>query len=264
MIRGVRCCCKKPLPAAGSKMKRFFAANIKPDAERVYLDPEESHYLVRVLRLQAGQQVELFDGAGSLYTAEIETLGKQVSVLLKSRRQSPKESKSSIIVCQGNLRGQKIDFLVEKCTELGVDRFIPFIAGRSQGRHDAGRQMKKQLRRRTIAKTACKQCGRLQLMQVDSELQFNDLLQMEFDDNDSLKLMLWEKEQTSTLADAIGHISWASVYLMFGPEGGFSDQEADLALSAGWLPVGLGDRILRAETATIAAVAITQHLLGRM
>lgn len=245
-------------------MKRFFAADIRPETERVYLDLEESHHLVRVLRLQAGQQIELFDGAGSLYTAEIETLGKQVSVLLKSRRQYRKESKPSIIVCQGDLKGQKIDFLVEKCTELGVDRFVPFIAGRSQGRHDADRQMKKQLRRRTIAKTACKQCGRLQLMGVDSELEFNDLLKAEFGDDDSLKLMLWEKEQTSMLADAIGSASLASVYLMFGPEGGFSDQEADLALSAGWLPVGLGDRILRAETATIAAVAIIQHLLGRM
>lgn len=248
-------------------MKRFFVDDIDPEADRVYLSLEESHHLVKVLRLQTGQEIELFDGSGSLYTAEIEMLGKQVCVLLRSRSQSQEASKPSIIVCQGDLKRQKIDFLVEKCTELGVDRFIPFIAGRSQGRQDADRRMKKKLRRASIVKTACKQSGRLHLMEIDSEMDFNDLLEFGFDKETCLKLMLWEKEQTSMLGYAIDVMSVAQftdVYLMFGPEGGFSSAEAEQALSAGWLPVSLGERILRAETATIAAVAITQHLLGRM
>lgn len=245
-------------------MKRFFAADIDPGAERAYLDQEESHHLVRVLRLQVGQEIELFDGSGSLYTAEIETLGKRVSVLLKSHSRSREESHPSIIVCQGDLKGQKIDFLVEKCTELGVDRFIPFIAGRSQGRQDTDRLVKKLRRRRTIVKTACKQCGRLDLMGVDDEVRFTDLLEIDCDPKTCLKLLLWEKEQISVLGDVIIRSTYEKVYLMFGPEGGFSPAETELALSAGWLPVSLGERILRAETATIAAVAITQHLLGRM
>lgn len=245
-------------------MRRFFAADIDRDAQRAYLDPEESRHLVKVLRLQVGVQVELFDGTGALYAAEVERLGRRVSLVGINQKRFQEESRPSIIVCQGDLKGQKIDYLVEKCTELGVARFIPFTAGRSQGRHDADRRKRKQRRRQTIVKTACKQCGRLRLMEVDPELNFSDLLNLKADGESRLKLMLWELEQKSTLGDVIGHGQFTEIYLMFGPEGGFSSVEADQALSSGWYPVSLGERILRSETATIAAVAIIQHLLGIM
>jgi len=245
-------------------MKRFFAADIEPGTTRVRLDREESRHLTRVLRLQVGDPVELFDGSGALYTAEVEGLGKEVSVLLRGGSEAGAADEPPVVVCQGDLKGQKIDFLVEKCTELGVDRFIPFVADRSQGRRDDERQMKKLLRRRTIVKTACKQSGRLRFMEVEPESGFSDLLTTGLDDDRCLKLILWEKEQGVTLADVVRAESVTRVYLMFGPEGGFSAAEAEQALAAGWQPVGLGTRILRAETATIAAVSITQHLLGNM
>jgi len=243
-------------------MKRFFAADIDPGADRVCLDREESRHLARVLRLQVGQEIEVFDGSGALYTAEIETLGKQVIVKLKSREQGREPADPSIIVCQGDLRGQKIDFLVEKCTELGVDRFIPFVAGRSQGRPEAERRIKRLNRRNIIVKTACKQSGRLRLMDVDADMDFADLIEAGAGEKQALKLFLWEMERKMTLRDAVGSKRFPTVYLMFGPEGGFSPAEADRAIAAGWQPVGLGDLILRAETATIATVAVTRHLFG--
>lgn len=244
-------------------MRRFFAA-VDPGTELIVLDREESRHLAKVLRLQVGERIELFDGSGALYTAEIESVGKRVAVRVTDRTAAPEKPGPLLIVCQGDLKGQKIDFLVEKCTELGVDRFIPFTAGRSQGRDDAERRSKKHHRRQTIVRTACKQCGRLRLMEVDADLEFRDLLRAQAAGEGCLKLMLWEQERGSMLGDAIGAGSFDHLFLMLGPEGGFSTAEAAQARAAGWLPVSLGERILRAETAALAAVAITQHLLGRM
>jgi 16S rRNA (uracil1498-N3)-methyltransferase len=155
-----------------------------------------------------------------------------------------------------------MDFLVEKCTELGVVRFIPFSTGRSQGRIDKARRTQRLQRRMSIVKKACKQSGRLRFMQVDLDLNFENLLTTI--DPSSRKLILWEKAESLKLAEAIGGQKDVPVCLMIGPEGGFSDEEAALARRSGWQAVSLGDLILRAETATISAVAVTNHLMGKM
>ncbi len=244
-------------------MRRFFVHPVEPGIEQVYLDHEESHHLVKVLRLQVGDQVELFDGSGSLYLGEIKHLGKQVGITLLSKQQPFLENTPSIIVCQGDLKGGKIDFLVEKCTELGVERFIPFVAGRSQGRKDSEKLSRRLQRRQAIVKTACKQCGRLKLMEVDQDIDFTSLITAEFGPAVQ-KVILWEKAEAVGLRDVIGQRSGNPVCLMLGPEGGFSEEEVRQAQAADWLPVSLGNLILRAETATISAVAITRHLQGLM
>ena len=245
-------------------MRRFFVTPGSLDEDRVILDQEESHHLVRVLRLQPGETVELFDGSGALYTGRIEQLGKRVTVSLESQQQ-PLEGKEggTVTLCQGELKGGKMDLLVEKCTELGVEHFIPFSAGRSQGRLDRARMRQRQQRRLSIVKKACKQSGRLGFMRVEEEVTFVDLLSMDFS---SLcrKIILWENAEGLTLAEAVGGDRGSPVCLMIGPEGGFSDEEAEQVLSSGWQQVSLGEQILRAETAAISAVAITNHLLGRM
>jgi 16S rRNA (uracil1498-N3)-methyltransferase len=238
-----------------------------PDAlgcDPVLLDQEESHHLTRVLRLKEGDKVELFDGTGALYTGTIDRIGKQVTVNSVSQAKSPvAQQGGSVVVCQGDLKGGKMDFLVEKCTELGVDRFIPFSAGRSQGRLDESRRTQRLQRRMSIVKNACKQSGRLRFMRVDLDLNLEDLLAASFDPSHR-KLILWEKAEPLMLAEAICAQRDVSVCLMIGPEGGFSDEEAALAQSLGWQTVSLGNLILRAETATISAVVLTNHLLGRM
>lgn len=245
-------------------MRRFF---VSPDAltsESVLLDQEESHHLARVLRLQQGETIELFDGTGALYTGKIEKLGKRVAVSLESQKHHQVEQQGgSVILCQGDLKGGKMDFLVEKATELGVERFIPFSAGRSQGRLDEARLKQRRQRRLSIVKKACKQSGRVRFMKVDEELGFAELLGINFDPS-YRKFIFWEKEESLKLAEAVGGQKDTPVCLMIGPEGGFSDEEAALAQSSGWQPVSLGDLTLRAETATISAVAIVNHLLDKM
>ena len=245
-------------------MRRFYISPEALNSDPAFLDQEESHHLVRVLRLKQGETVELFDGSGTLYTATINELGRQVAVNLVSQSKfSDDQPGGPVILCQGDLKGGKTDFLVEKCTELGVERFICFSAGRSQGRLDAAKLKQRRQRRLSIVKKACKQSGRLHFMQVDEELNFKELLATQFGPSHR-KLILWEKAESMTLAEALGGQKDAPVCLMIGPEGGFSDAEAVLAQNSGWQPVSLGDLILRAETAALAAVVITNHLLGRM
>jgi 16S rRNA (uracil1498-N3)-methyltransferase len=156
-----------------------------------------------------------------------------------------------------------MDFLVEKCTELGVQRFIPFTAGRSQGRVDLERLKHRQQRRQAIVKTASKQCGRLHFMMVERDTGLDELIGLDLGPA-CRKIMLYEKGGGSTLAESIGRDHRSSVCLMIGPEGGFSDEEAAAAKHGGWQLVSLGGQILRAETAALAAVSVTSHLLGRM
>jgi 16S rRNA (uracil1498-N3)-methyltransferase len=244
-------------------MRRFYVHPQALTSHSAILDQEESHHLSRVLRLKEGDEIELFDGTGALYTGTIDQIDKQVTINPLSQLKSPvKQHGGSVIVCQGDLKGGKMGFLVEKCTELGVVRFIPFSTGRSQGRIDEARRTQRLQRRLSIVKKACKQSGRLRFMQVDQDLNFEDLLTTI--DPSSQKLFLWEKAESLKLAEAIGGHQDVPVCLMIGPEGGFSDEEAALAQNSGWQAVSLGDLILRAETAAVAAVAITNHLLGRM
>ena len=153
-------------------MRRFYVAPASVGSDRIVLDQEESHHLVRVLRLQQGETVELFDGTGALYTGKIEKLGKRVAVSLESQKHHQAEQRGgSVILCQGDLKGGKMDFLVEKATELGVERFIPFSAGRSQGRLDEARSKQRRQRRLSIVKKACKQSGRVRFSVGDQVTQ---------------------------------------------------------------------------------------------
>jgi 16S rRNA (uracil1498-N3)-methyltransferase len=247
-------------------MRRFFIEpfeHAEPGQTVVFLDRDESHHLMRVVRLQVGNRIELFDGSGALYTGEIETLGKEVAVRLLSSQPQVDVSSIQLHVCQGDLKGSKMDFLVEKCTELGVAQFTPFFSSRSQGRVQPQRWEQKRQRWQARIRSACKQSGRLRFMGLGREQEFTDLLGGK-DQNPGTRIILSEYETTTRLGDVLQDAFNQPIWLMLGPEGGFSEAEVDQARSGGWQPVSLGSRILRAETATVAAVAICQHLLGAM
>lgn len=247
-------------------MRRFFIEPFEygePGQTRVWLDRDESHHLVRVVRLQIGNRIELFDGSGALYTGEIETLGKEVAVRVLSSQLPTDSISASLHVCQGDLKGSKMDFLVEKCTELGVAEFTPFFSSRSQGRAQPQRWAQKRQRWQARIRSACKQSGRLRFMALGVEHEFTELLGTN-DISPGTRIIFSEYETATRLGDVLQSAFNQPLYLMLGPEGGFSEAEVGQATSRGWQPVSLGSRILRAETATVAAVAICQHLLGEM
>lgn len=245
-------------------MRRFFIKPISADEPVAALGREESRHLTRVLRLQVDDEVELIDGIGNLYCGRVQSLGEKVLVGKLIKQPPIAETTAPLWVCQADLKGKKMELVVQKCTELGVSRIMPFTSNRSQGRVDRQGSERRRERWEMIVKSACKQSGRLTIMEIAADLSYSALLGADTLPDQVIKILFWEEEQSLHLADLNWQKQEKPICLMLGPEGGFSRTEVEQARDAGWLIVSLGKQVLRAETATIAAVAITQHLRGVM
>ncbi|MDK9705460.1 MAG: 16S rRNA (uracil(1498)-N(3))-methyltransferase [Desulforhopalus sp.] len=244
-------------------MHRFF---FDPDGRRgdsIFLPAEESHHLTKVLRLAVGSAIEMLDGQGSVYQAVIVATGRQVEARIVGVVAQEAGRGNSLWVGQGILKGEKMDTVVQKCTELGVNRFTPFQSSRCQGKADQAQNRKRHERWQRIGLAACKQCLRPQLMRLDAPTNLANMLQEEGGDQ-VLRLLFWEEEKAVHLQDLPALPGAQSVALLLGPEGGFSVEEVDLARQAGWITVSLGERILRAETATLTAVSVVQFIIGNL
>ena len=237
---------------------------------RITLSGEKARYLISVLRCSAGDELQVFDGEGSLYKSKITGIeNKKVIIDLLEQISLNAESPLNLTLVQGILKGEKMDMVVQKATELGVKEIIPAITERSQIRHT-----RKVDRWRKIAEEASKQSGRTIIPVVHEPIEFNLLFAV----NDSRPLngfIFWEegglslKEAIKQSAVSIQHSENSQLstlnsqlFVLVGPEGGFSKEEVNLAVSKGLITVSLGKRILRAETAAISAVALIQFLLG--
>jgi 16S rRNA (uracil1498-N3)-methyltransferase len=242
-------------------MRRFFFDPLSRKGDSVFLPEEESRHVVKVLRLPAGSEIELLDGQGTVYRALIVAGGRQVEARIAGVVATEDGVGKTLWVGQGILKGEKMDTVVQKCTELGVSRFSPFQSSRCQGKADAAQNRKRHERWQRIGLAACKQCLRPQLMGLDAPVSLADLLR---DTHAPLRLLFWEEEKELHLQDIAALPEAQSVALLLGPEGGFSREEVDLARQFGWSTVSLGERILRAETATLTAVSVVQFLIGNL
>lgn len=246
-------------------MRRFlFNPNEAADSA-VRLCSEESHHITNVLRLEAGTHVELFDGQGNLFLGEIEELGRSVRVRLVSRQEVPRQEGAALWLFQADLKGKKMDLVIQKATELGVERIFPFTCSRSQGRLGDNRRKRKSERWQKLIEGACKQSMRLTLMRCEKEASMTEALRtVALSQSSGPKLLFWEGERAFTLSDVDWTQPFDQASIMLGPEGGFSEQEIVSAHDLGWQSVSLGNQLLRAETATIAAISIVQHHLGKI
>jgi 16S rRNA (uracil1498-N3)-methyltransferase len=242
-------------------MRRFFFDPQSRKGDTIFLPDEESRHAVKVLRLSAGSGIELLDGQGTVYQATIVTAGRQVEAQIIGIVAKDEGAGKTVWVGQGILKGEKMDTVVQKCTELGVTRFSPFESSRCQGKADPRQNRKRHERWQRIGLAACKQCLRPKLMELDPPVNLADLLR---DSDATLRLLFWEEEKDVHLQDIAALPEARSVALLLGPEGGFSRDEATLARQLGWTTVSLGARILRAETATLTAVSIIQYVMGNL
>lgn len=245
-------------------MRRFFVeANISDDGSTVLLSNEESRHVSKVLRLVTGDEVELLDGSGAIYRSEIVSTDRRVSLRVVSvTREEPEEK--SIWVYQGILKGEKMDTVVQKCTELGVRGFSAYHSSRCQGKLNSQQSRKKQERWQRIGLNACKQCLRAQPMQLDMPRTYSDLHTKPVGQKEMLRLLFWEEEKQTHLYDIPEIATADSIALLLGPEGGLSGAEVELAREQGYRSVSLGKKILRAETATLTAVSVVQYLAGNL
>lgn len=235
----------------------------------VTLPPEESAHAARVLRLQHGQEVRLLDGE-NLWAGVMETVDEKASIVRVQFACESPEAPCRAVLFQGLPKADKLEWIVQKGTELGMNALWPVEMERSVARMDkAGRDEKKRERLSRIALEAAKQSGRACVPQVASAMPFAKALKSAEEAGFDLILVAWEEEHALPLSRAVtNHIAShgmpASVLLVIGPEGGISREEWEALHSLGAVSVTLGKRILRTETAGLCALSVLWSALGEM
>ncbi|MBC8318724.1 MAG: 16S rRNA (uracil(1498)-N(3))-methyltransferase [Desulfobulbaceae bacterium] len=239
-------------------MRRFFIDKDDIKGSTVTLRGDEAHHLKTVLRMETSSSVELLDGLGSIYLAEIKTLSPSVSLEILSCERVP-TAKPVLNLAQGVLQGKKMDFLVQKASELGVGRITPFYSQHTTLRDPSANRMN---RWQKIALEASKQCRRPCPLEVNPLTSLDEILSSSSEH--TLKVILWEEEKDTTLKTLKDLGNMDSLLVVIGPEGGFAKEEIERCTAAGFISVSLGSRTLRAETAALSAMAIFQFLAGNL
>ena len=225
--------------------------------------PERAARHVQVLRMQPGMAVTLFNGEGGQYQAEITHMGKrEVRVRIGAHQTLECEAARQVHLAVGMPANERMDWLVEKATELGVTRITPLMTQRTVLRLSGERADKKRSHWQDIAAAACEQCGRNRLPVIDSPMALADWLASHNSGAsvgngvDASAGMVRAVLSLHPLSQPLTGLSWpAQAVFLSGPEGGLSDEEDAAARAAGFVPVSLGNRTLRAETAALAALA---------
>ncbi|NCT67186.1 MAG: 16S rRNA (uracil(1498)-N(3))-methyltransferase [Rhodanobacteraceae bacterium] len=231
---------------------------LQPGSE-IELPVQAGEHLARVLRLERGHPLRLFNGDGGEYAGEIATLAKRsVSArVLEAMRETDRESPLRITLGQGVARGEKMDWILQKATELGVARIVPLITDRTEVKLDAERSGRRLAHWEAVVASACEQCGRNRLPEILAPVRLADWAAALGDDA-GVRLALDPKGDAGVRDLAPG----AHATLVVGPEGGLSEHDLATLAQAGFRGLRLGPRILRTETAGLAALAALQAIHG--
>jgi len=240
------------------RLNRIFCDGPLAGGAELNLPAAGGYHVARVLRMREGAPLSVFDGGGQEFRAEITRVdGDQVTVKLGDPTPGTAESPLRITLVQGVSRGERMDWTLQKATELGVAAVTPVLTARSVVRLDEKQAEKKQAHWRGIVVGACEQSGRARIPSVATPLTLRDYFANSR--KDGLRLVL----SPSAPASLVGLSSMPSrVELLIGPEGGLDDDELQAAQKAGFMPVRLGPRVLRTETAAVVALSVLQGLWG--
>lgn len=245
-------------------MARFFVPRKSLEGKKARLSGQELEHMRKVLRLQPGDHVTLFDDEGWEHEGVIRSYTERLGEMeILTSRKLERESPIEVTLAQALGKGEKMDFVVEKATELGVRRIAPFLSSRTIPKLDKEKMERRQARWNKIALSAAKQCGRTQVPEILAVSDFPELVRRPWPCEQ--KLLFWEEESRQSLTQIREEKNrLGSLLLVIGPEGGFHPQEVSEAMRHGFRAVRLGRRILRTETAALAALAIVQFLWGDM
>ncbi|BEU88577.1 16S rRNA (uracil(1498)-N(3))-methyltransferase [Selenomonas sp. TAMA-11512] len=241
-------------------MRRLFLDTPLADTMRVTGD--DAHHLTRVLRAKIGERVRVRAMDGRLAEAEIAGFEEDAVRLSLLFEEEAEEERGERVLIISLLKGDKLDLVVQKATELGITRILPVVTAHAVVRYDAAKAEKKRGKWQKIAVEAAKQCGRVSLPTVEDIRPMEEALRLcgEMD----MRLFFYEADEEHDVKSVLrasvkGGERAGSVAFLIGPEGGFSAAEAEQVMDAGFTPVTFGRNILRAETAAIAACAVVQY-----
>ncbi|MDD5712390.1 MAG: 16S rRNA (uracil(1498)-N(3))-methyltransferase [Smithellaceae bacterium] len=229
------------------------------------LEGEYFRYVKSILRMGVGDSLRLFDGRGNEFEARIARIGKDEANVEIVVKRPAEENDIRITLAQGLAKAGKVDQIVRRTTELGIDRFIPFDSKRAVPRLSQERAQLKTDRWKKIALEAARQCGRPTIPFVEDILSFKEMLTRP--DSHSGKIIFWEEEARLSFKDIMRDLNNDGIrdfFLVVGPEGGFGPEEVEQAMSAGFASASLGRLILKVETAAPSIISILQYERGSL
>ena len=243
-------------------MPRFFVAPEKIKNGFVYIVGQDAIHISKVLRLGEGEQILVLDGCGNSYQAVIKNAGREQVVCAVTGELPPASpSGPRLTLIQGLPKGEKMDLIVEKSTELGVSRVIPLVCERAVVKLEGDKPYRRRERWQRIAREASKQCRRPDIPEIDLPAGWEQVLPGL--DRRAVALMPWEEENVVTLKSFLReNTPQEQICVFIGPEGGFAPGEVGRARAHGVRTVTLGPRILRTETAGLAVLAMVMYQWG--
>lgn len=241
-------------------MRRFFLPPEKFNGHEIALEGDVYHHLKNVLRLAPGETIQLLDGTGTVRQCRVEygERGKLKAVVLNQWREE--EFIFPVHLIQALPKAEKMDWILQKCTECGVGKFSPVMTKRSVPFLSGERKNKRLQRWQRIVAEACRQCGRPSIPVVCEPRELAEVLSFCREEN----RFFCRQVENRSLASVIEKKRPADAAVLVGPEGGFEEDEIALIEKCGFETVGLGPRVLRTETAGFAMAAILQYLYGDM
>jgi 16S rRNA (uracil1498-N3)-methyltransferase len=264
------------------RLTRVYVDSPVAAGKRVVVEGSAANHIARVLRLRSGDSLTVFDGSGGEFGARIEEFRKEaVVVAVEEHRPLDRESPLPLTLVQGISRGERMDWIIQKATELGASRIVPVFTKRSVVRLDEKQAERKLQHWRAITVAACEQCGRNRIPDLAAPVDFFDMLT----GDSSARPDSAGRPDSTGHPDPAGHPDSTGatrlllsptgdlriddlqdvgkgITVLIGPEGGLEDVEQEAAIAAGFKAVRLGPRVLRTETAAIAALTIIQRYFG--
>ena len=242
-------------------MARFYVPQPRIEKGMLRVEGDEVKHIRKVLRLKAGDEVVVFNGSAKEYQGTIVEEGSSSVVIMVQTILSPKsESFLEITLAQSLLKGEKMDYLIQKATELGINRIIPFYSSRTIPLLEESRRLKRHHRWKRIAVEASKQCGRGVVPKIDPLQSYFEVVRDA--PQGFLRFILWEKDGARLKEVLRGLDEKTKIFFIVGPEGGLTREEVEHARREGFMPVNLGGRILRSETSSLCFLSILQYECG--
>ncbi|MDY6864140.1 MAG: 16S rRNA (uracil(1498)-N(3))-methyltransferase [Thermodesulfobacteriota bacterium] len=234
--------------------------------KQIKITGQEYRRLVKVLRLKVDDKVILFGDIDCEYTARIKNIGsKSLDLEVLSETRVPPISGPEIKLIQVLPKGNKMDFIIKKGTELGISSIYPIYSSRSIVRYDERKIEIKMEHWNKLARESARQSRQTRIPSINYPLKWAEFLNLsKYFKRNSLRIMLWENEKEKKLKTVLNCQPPEEIFVLIGPEGGFSQIEANEAKSCNFIPVVLGRRILRTETASLAILSVIQFTWGEL